>query len=414
MGSEGRSGGAIPGRFPFLLSNFLAGDIQTGIMPLTSIDLLLGERWRSGEVGLVLAFGSLALLVFQPLAGHLADRIVSKRALFFLLTASFAVGCLLLAGHPSLPRALLSQLFLGAAQGGLMPVLGSIAMGLAGSGGFPKLTGWAQGAGHAGSVFGAASVLLIALHGSFFAIFLFYALSSLLAGLVLFGVPGKAIDLRRAREEEGGAAPLPVSRIFSLPFALFLLVLLFFFVANTAMLPLAGDKLSEIVLSEPPARVMAFLVLVTQAVMIPFSFGAPALVRKVGADGLLLSFALFLLAIRGGLLSETRSVPGILVGQLMDGTVMGIFSVLLPVLVAEYARGSGRFNLLQGLAGAVVSAGGSLSQLLSGRCLDALGVDRTLLVLSGVALGGALLSIASWRSGILDLSRGARGASRDR
>ncbi len=398
----------IPGRFPFLLSNFLAGDIQTGIMPLTSIDLLLGERWRSGQVGIVLAFGSLVLLLFQPLAGHLADRVVSKRAFFFLLCASFAAGCLLLSGHPSLPRALLSQLFLGAAQGGMMPVLGAVAMGLAGADGFPRLTGWAQGAGHAGSVFGAASVFLIALHGSFFEIFVFYALSSLLAGLVLFGVPGKAIDFRRAREEERGVEPLPVLRIVSLPFFLFLLVLLFFFVANTAMLPLAGDKLSGIALSEPPARVMAFLVLVTQALMIPFSLLAPALFRRVGSGGLLLSLGLLLLALRGGLLSEAHSVAGILAGQFLDGTIMGLFSVLLPVLVAEYARGSGRFNLLQGLAGALISAGGSLSQLFSGLCLDALGVDRTLLVLAGVALGGSLLAVVASRSGILDLSRPRR------
>jgi MFS family permease len=402
MGAESRSGKSVPGQGPFLLSNFLAGDIQTGIMPLTSIDLLLGERWRSDQVGIVLAFGSLVLLLFQPLAGHLADRIVSKRAFFFLLSTSFAAGCLLLVGHPSLPRALLSQLFLGVAQGGMMPVLGSVAMGLAGAEGFPALTGWAQGASHAGSVFGAASVLLIALHGSFFEIFVFYALSSLLAGLVLFGVPGKAIDLRRAREEESGAEPIPVFRIVSLPFFIFLLVLLLFFVANTAMLPLAGDKLSGILLSEPPARVMAFLVLVTQALMIPFSLLAPALVRKVGSGGLLLSFGLLLLALRGGLLSETRSVAGILVGQFLDGTIMGLFSVLLPVLVAEYARGSGRFNLLQGLAGAVISAGASFSQLLSGVFLDPLGFDRTLLVLTGVALGGALFAIVAWRNGILD------------
>ncbi|EQD25517.1 MAG: putative major facilitator superfamily protein, partial [Leptospirillum sp. Group IV 'UBA BS'] len=210
-GGEGRS--PVPGRLPFLAANFLAGDIQTGIMPLMSIDLLLGEHWRSGQVGMVLAFGSLVLLFFQPVAGHIADRLVSKRAFFFSLALSFAAGCLLLYGHPSFERALLAQFFLGVGQGGFMPVLGAVAMGLVGSEGFPRLTGEAQGAGHAGSVFGAASVLLIALHENFFAIFVYYALSSLLSGLILFGVPGGAIDPRRAREAADEGDALPIFRI---------------------------------------------------------------------------------------------------------------------------------------------------------------------------------------------------------
>lgn len=282
-----------------------------------------------------------------------------------------------------------------------MPVLGAVAMGLVGSEGFPRLTGQAQGAGHAGSVFGAASVLLIALHGSYFAIFVYYALSSLLAGLILFGVPGGAIDPRRAREMAIEGEALPVSRIFSPSLFLFLGILLFFFVANTAMLPLAGDKLSGIVLSESPARVMAFLVLVTQAVMVPFSLLAPALVRRAKNGSVFLGLCLLVLALRGGLLSETQSAGGILVGQVLDGTVMGIMSVVLPVLVADFARGTGRFNLLQGVAGAVVSAGASLSQLLSGHLLDLLGPNQTLLVLSAVALTGSVLAVLGFRSGIL-------------
>lgn len=395
----------VPGRLPFLAANFLAGDIQTGIMPLMSIDLLLGEHWRSREAGLVLAFGSLVLLLFQPVAGHLADRLASKRAFFLVLATSFAAGCLLLHGHPSLGRALLAQFFLGMAQGGIMPVLGAVAMGLVGSEGFPRLTGQAQGAGHAGSVFGAASVLLIALHGSYFAIFVYYALSSLLAGLILFGVPGGAIDPRRAREMAIEGEALPVSRIFSPSLFLFLGILLFFFVANTAMLPLAGDKLSGIVLSESPARVMAFLVLVTQAVMVPFSLLAPALVRRAKNGSVFLGLCLLVLALRGGLLSETQSAGGILVGQVLDGTVMGIMSVVLPVLVADFARGTGRFNLLQGVAGAVVSAGASLSQLLAGHLLDLLGPNQTLLVLSAVALTGSVLAVLGFRSGILSPPR---------
>ncbi len=401
MTGVGEARESVPGRIPFLAANFLLGDIQTGIMPLMSIDLLLGEHWPSKDVGFVLAVGSLLLLLFGPLAGLMADRILSKRLLFFLLSVSFSIGCLLLYDHPSLVRALMAQLFLGVAQAGFTPVLGAVAMGLVGSKGFPRLTGHSQGASHAGSVFGAVSVLWIALHGSYFAIFAYYGLSALLAGLILFGVPAAAIDPRRAREAAEKGDPLPVRRLLTPPFLLFLLFILLFFVANTAMLPLAGDKLSAILRSDSPARVIAMLVLVTQAIMIPSSLLAPVLLRKVPSGGIFIGLSLLLLSLRGGLLAEMQMLGGLLVGQVLDGIVMGVLSVVLPVLVADFARGTGRFNLLQGIVGGVVSAGASLSQLLSGRLLDLWGYDRTLLLLSGVALSGAALFVAGGGSALL-------------
>ncbi len=391
-----RSGRDFPGRFPFLLANFLIGDIQTGIMPLMSIDFLLVEHWKSGQAGIVLAFGSMVLLLFQPLAGDLADRIVSKRAFFLVLAFFFAFGCLLLYGHPSFGRAMLSQLFLGLSQAGAMPVLGAVAMGLVGSEGFPRVTGLAQGAGHAGSVFGAASVLLIADHGSFFSIFVYYALTAILAGIVLLGVPGTAIDPFRAREAGADQTVLPISRVMTPSVFILFIVLLFFFVANTAMLPLAGDKLSGIYPFESPARVMAFLMFVTQGIMIPCSLLAPSLVRRPGTAPVFLTVCLLVLGLRGTVLSGARTMGGILGAQFLDGTIIGVFSVLLPVLVAELARNTGRFNLLQGFAGAVVSAGATLSQLLSGHLLDLLGIDRTLLVLAGVAFVGSIFSLTTW------------------
>jgi len=403
-GGEARE--SVPGRLPFLAANFLLGDIQTGIMPLMSIDLLLGEHWPSKDVGFVLAVGSLVLLLFQPLAGMMADRILSKRLLFFLLSCSFFIGCLLLYDHPSFGRAILAQVFLGVAQAGLIPVLGAVAMGLVGSKGFSRLTGLSQGASHAGSVFGAASVLWIALHGSYFAIFAYYGLSALLAGLILFGVPAKAIDPRRAREASEAGDPLPVRRLLTPSLGFFLLFLLIFFVANTAMLPLAGDKLSTILRSDSPARVIAMLVLVTQAIMIPSSLLAPFLLRKVGSGGIFIGLALLLLSLRGGLLAGMETLGGLLIGQALDGIVMGVLSVVVPVLVADFARGTGRFNFLQGLVGGVVSGGATLSQLLSGHLLDLWGFDWTLLVLSGVALSGATLFVAGGGSRLLSPGRG--------
>ena len=141
---------------------------------------------------------------------------------------------------------------------------------------------------------------------------------------------------------------------------------------------------------------MAIMMLVTQGIMIPCSLLAPSLVRRPGTAPVFLTVCLLVLGLRGTVLSGARTMGGILGAQFLDGTIIGVFSVLLPVLVAELARNTGRFNFLQGLAGAVVSAGATLSQLLSGHLLDLLGIDRTLLVLAGVAFVGSIFSLTTW------------------
>jgi cyanate permease len=138
---------------------------------------------------------------------------------------------------------------------------------------------------------------------------------------------------------------------------------------------------------------MGILVLATQGVMIPFSLLAPSIIRRFGSRFLLSAFFM-LLFLRGGILFMATSMGGIFLGQILDGMVMGVLSVLLPVLVAEFGRGTGRFNLLQGIAGTVVSAGGSVSQLLSGESIKFWGRDKTFLLLGGLSLGIWILHLA--------------------
>lgn len=392
-------GQAFPGRTAFFAANFLIGDIQTGIMPLLSIYLLQSEHWNAVTVGECLAFGNFISLLTQPIAGSMADQIVTKRTFFFVLVSLFAAGCFLLyAPHPSLGRILLSQALIGVAQAGIVPVLSSVAMGLVGNVHFSSVTGKAQGITHTGSVFGAAAVIFLTSQSPSVNIFIFYGISALAAGFALFGVPGRKIDPLRAREAEGVGEICSIRQLFTPSLIFFFSLLFLFFVANTAMLPLAGEKLSRIS-SLSPGMVMGILMLATQGVMIPFSLLAPSFIRRFGSR-ILLSAFFVLLSLRGGILFLATSMGGILLGQVLDGMVTGVLSVLLPVLVSEFGRGTGRFNLLQGIAGMVVSAGGSVSQLLSGKSLELLGRDRTFLLLGGLSMGIWILHlVGNWFGG---------------
>ena len=389
----------FPGRVPYLWSNFLVGDVQTGIMPLLSVDLIGLRHWPSVEVGELLALGGFVALLFQPIAGILADSLPQKRELFLFLALCLAGGVILMAGSPSADGAIEAQILLGIAQGGFMPVLGAVAMGLTGREGFPRAMSWAQGMGHGGSVFGALSVALIGLHGSMSEVYLFYAGSSLAAALLLFGVPGKAIDPVRAREAEERHPSLGPRKILTFPFVFFLLMVLLFFTANTAMLPLAGLKLQGMLPSlSDPSRI-GLLVAATQLVMIPFSLWSSSFHAGFGGRGAFFLLPFAILSLRGVVLSGSGGVWGVLFGQVLDGGLMGILSVMLPVAVAEMVRGSGRFNFASGLTGAVSALGGSASQVISGMFFDRIGVDRTLMVFAGIAFCGLILSLVfSWRA----------------
>lgn len=373
----------FPGRFPFLGINFLVGDIQTGIMPLLAVDLAYSLHWKAGRVGEVLAFGNLALLLAQPLGGMVADRIREKRFIFLFASTLFALGCFALPGHPSLIRVLLAQGLIGVSTAVMIPVLSAMAMGLAGKERFPHVMGLAQGANHTGSVAGALIVGFLARHWNPDAVFLFYGISAFLGGLMALLIPRGSIDPLLSREARPDGHILSMGTLLKAPVLLFFLTIFLFFVANTAMLPLAGEKLANR-LPEPPGEVIAWAIVVTQAIMTALSLLTPILLRMAGSRPIFL-LCLLLLPARGFFLSVAQTQREILEIQILDGIATGILSVLLPVLVSDIARGSGRFNAMIGLMGAMISAGGFLSQILAGHLAEFAGIDRTFLVLSTIA-----------------------------
>jgi len=346
-------------------------------------------------VGFALAFGNLALLLAQPFGGMLADRLPEKRWTFFAVSVLFALGCLSLLGHPDRVQVYVAQGLIGLSTALIIPVLSSMAMGLTGKDRFPRVMGLAQGANHAGSVTGALVVGFLARHWDPSAVFLFYGISSLCAGVLALGIPAGTIDPLVSRESRPDGTILPLQDFLKKPVLLFFLTVFLFFVANTSMLPLAGEKLTNR-MPEPPGEVIAWAIVVTQSVMTALSLLTPRLLRMAGTWKVF-SFCLLLLPVRGFLLSIATTQSEILEIQILDGIATGVLSVLLPVLVAEIARGTGRFNAMIGFLGAMISAGGFLSQLLAGQLAQATGMDSAFLALSAISSLAAVLGIAGSR-----------------
>jgi predicted MFS family arabinose efflux permease len=136
---------------------------------------------------------------------------------------------------------------------------------------------------------------------------------------------------------------------------------------------------------------IAACIVVPQAIV---ALMAPSVGRKAQQWGrrplLLLGFAA--LAVRG-LLFATVHDPFLLVAvQLFDGVTAAVFSVMIPLIVADVACGSGHFNLAQGIVGTTTGIGAAMSTVLAGYAADRFGDSVAFIGLAGVAaLGLALI-----------------------
>jgi predicted MFS family arabinose efflux permease len=124
---------------------------------------------------------------------------------------------------------------------------------------------------------------------------------------------------------------------------------------------------------------------------------SPTVGRKAQAWGrrplMLMAFAA--LAVRGVLFATVKDPYLLVAVQAFDGITAAVFAVMVPLVVADIAFGSGHFNLAQGIVGTATGIGASLSTVLAGYVSDKFGSSVAFTGLAGVAaLGLALIFLA--------------------
>src|SRR6201999_2843525 len=146
----------------------------------------------------------------------------------------------------------------------------------------------------------------------------------------------------------------------------------------------------------PPRSSRWAPVLIAVCIVVPqiiVAWTSPSVGRKAQEWGrrplLLLAFAA--LAIRG-LLFAIVTDPFLLVAvQIFDGVTAAVFAVMVPLIVADVACGSGHFNLAQGIVGTATGIGASLSTVLAGYVSDKFGSSVAFTGLAGVAALGLVV-----------------------
>jgi MFS family permease len=370
-------------RLGLFAANFFLAEIGGVVVPFLS-KYLVESGWSDGSVGVAIGLGGLGVFLMQTPAGFLVDRISQRRAL--LVAASILVG-LCFGLLPLLPpqwQWLDPLLFVaGMSRSFFAPLLGALALGLAGHAGLNRLVGTAQSCDHAGNL--ASAVVAISLLAGLSVTSIFYAVAavSLLAAASVLVIRSNEVDEQLARgasqkdQPAAGFLTLLRDRRVAILFAAVAL----FHLANAPVMPLVGTYIAR--LGGTNVQV-ACVVLTAQAVMIPVAWLAGCLGEKWGRKPVL-TIGFLVLPVRILMYSFTDS-PWMLVAlQTLDGIGAGIYGVVIVAICADLTRGTGHFNALQGLIGTALSAGGVLGPILAGFVAQSLGFAWAFYLFSAVA-----------------------------
>ena len=365
--------------------NFFLADVQGGLGPFLAIYLMSSQHWKPGSIGIVLTIAGAATVATQVPAGALVDAARFKRTLIALAAGIVAAAAIAMALDAQFWTVAISQAASGAADAVFPLAVTAISLGIVGREAFPRRNGRNQAWNHTGNVVtaivsGAAGSL-----ASPVAVLWIIAALAAASAAAAFRIAGRDIDHDLARGDRQGAAKVPGGLKYVLgnrKLLLFTASITLFHFANAAMLPLAGERLSE---GHPQSSTffMSACIIIAQAVMVPMAILVGNRADAWGRKPLfLLGFAV--LPVRGLLFGVANDPYFILAIQMLDGVGAGIFGALFSIVVADFTGGSGHFNLAQGVSSASWGLGAAFSNGAAGLIVDFLRIPGRFLVSGGL------------------------------
>jgi predicted MFS family arabinose efflux permease len=377
--------------------NLFMADVRDGIGPELSVYLKASLHWDPANIGIAVATSTITQVIVQTPVGALIDRLHQKRLLIVVAAACVCIGCLGIATIPTFPVVIGSQILIGIAGAIFLPTVAAITLGLVDRSKFDRQIGRNEAFNHGGNLIAATGAGLI---GQFIArrvIFLLTAAFTVGSVIAVRGIRTREIDNERARgaaeedeEDKGERQPqystvgklLSDRRIFMLAVAIVL-----FHLGNDALLTLVGQVLEqdEVLKAVDATLYMSVCIIIAQLVMLPTATLAGRLAGAGRKRIFLVGFAA--VPIRGVLFALWHNPFYLISLQILDGIGAGIFGVLSVLMIADLTKGTGRFNVTQGMLSACIGIGNGLSNLLAGFVAQKAGYNVGFLTLTVIALG---------------------------
>ncbi len=380
-----------------LALNFFSADVRDGLGPYMAIYLGSLLKWQPGQIGIALAVVTIATVVVQPAAGAIIDKTHRKRAL--LAVCALVIG-LAACAIPYLPGDAViyaSQVAIGAAGAFIPPAIAAITLGIVGQEVFTRQVSANEAANHAGNVVTAIIIILLAEYISPLGAFWLLAVMSIGMVVSVASIRAGAIDHVAARggvaaggDPEHPAEKRPKAITLFLEdrrLLIFAVTIVLFHFANAAMLPLVSQKLSARGGATLGFEFTSACIIAAQFVMVLMAAICGQTADSWGRKPLfILAFAI--LPIRGVLYTLYDEPVFLVAVQALDGVANGIFGVLFLLIVADISRGSGHFNLAQGVLTALVGVGAAMSNFAAEWIVQLAGFNPAFYFLAAIALAG--------------------------
>jgi len=370
---------------------FFLADVQTGFGPFIAV-YLTSQKWTQVDIGLVLSMSGIIALIGQMPGGALVDWARSERLVAAVALMGIAAAALTYALLPMFPAVAAAAAVHAAASCVLGPCIIAMSLGLVGHRAISERLGRnarfaSIGNGVAAAVMGAVGYLLSPR-------WVFFVTAALLipALLALGRIRTREVDPELAHgEARPDHTAAPISTILrKAPLFILAGCALMFHLANAAMLPLMGSVLTTRSAQWATVLIGACIV-VPQLIVALISPWVGHHAQVFGRRPFLI-VAFGALALRG-LLFALVTNPYLLVAvQVLDGITAASLGIMVPLMVADITRGTGRFNLAQGIVGTAVGVGASISPTLAGHLTDSFG--------SSIAFGGLAAIAATGFAGV--------------
>jgi MFS family permease len=374
--------------------NFFNAGIQTGLGPFIAIYYASARHWNPGQIGTLLSIQNLSGVALQSIVGDRVDNSPNKRYISAGAALVVTLGCLGIVLAPNYFWECVVQFVIGVSVTVFPAATASFALGLVSQDKLSERVSRNETFTHSGNVLYAAIAAVV---GQIMAIGgLFYAAAVFAAGMVGSSLAIRSADIDHeaarggdknkegGREHAGWRDLLKDRRIL-----IFTATVVLFNVSNAATLPLVGQLLGQ---GKKTASVwqVAACVIVAEVVMV----GVAALIGKRadqwGRKPIFL-FAFAVLAARNFLTIASHNQWYLISLQSMDGVAAAIYGVLLTLVVADLAKGTGRFNFMQGAVQSAMGFGGFLSNAAFGWVAKTMGFNASFVGLGIAAVcGGAL------------------------
>jgi predicted MFS family arabinose efflux permease len=370
---------------------FFVADVQTGFGPFIAV-YLTTQKWTQIDIGFVLTVGGLISLFGQIPGGALLDAIKSPRRAAAIAVTLICISALILAIWPTYPGVLASRILHAGASCVLGPAIAALSLGLVPRSKIGERFGRNASFAAIGTGVAAAVMGFCGYYISNQAVFFVTAALGVPALISLFQI--KAEEINVAQSHGGERQRLPRFRdvmhfaashpsIFTFAFCVFL-----FHLANAAILPLIASSFT--LRSSSTATVLIAVAMVVPQLCV--ALVSPFVGRKTQSVGRrpLLLFGFGALVIRITLTATTVDPISIVVIQVFDGISAAVLGVLVPLIIADLTRNTGRFNLAQGIVGCAMGLGASISTTVAGFLADRFSTYIAFIGLDVVAAVGML------------------------